>query len=265
MDGETCWAPIHKVAKSRTWLKRLSTAQRWRPLCLALLSAPPLGKLPVTSLRFRLGILILFLNRIPKLNLEEQIHFFTCKFIKSEVAQWLALKPYHTVTATACLCLWWMVILFLNILWPSQKTNLYFAQCLMSWKLMGTAPTFHKSSMVTAVLAIWLSLASGLWVRNEVSQLALVVKNPCQHKKHKSLRFNPPVGKIPWRRAWQPIPVFLPGESYEQRNLEGYSPYSCKQLDTTETTWHTYTSQVWATVKEPLLGFISCSFHLLWK
>ena len=32
------------------------------------------------------------------------------------------------------------------------------------------------------------------------------------------------VGKIPWRRAWQPTPVFLPGESHGQRSLVGYSP-----------------------------------------
>ena len=32
------------------------------------------------------------------------------------------------------------------------------------------------------------------------------------------------VGKIPWRRAWQPTPIFLPGESYGQRSLAGYSP-----------------------------------------
>ena len=36
--------------------------------------------------------------------------------------------------------------------------------------------------------------------------------------------FDPWVGKIPWRRAWQPTPVFLPGESHGQRSLEGYSP-----------------------------------------
>ena len=30
-------------------------------------------------------------------------------------------------------------------------------------------------------------------------------------------------GKIPWRRAWQPTPVFLPGESHGQRSLAGYS------------------------------------------
>ena len=37
--------------------------------------------------------------------------------------------------------------------------------------------------------------------------------------------------KIPWRRAWQPMPVFLPGESHGQRNLVGYSPWGCKGSD----------------------------------
>ena len=46
----------------------------------------------------------------------------------------------------------------------------------------------------------------------------------CQCSKHKRCRFSPWVGKIPWRRAWQPTPVFLPGKSHGQRSLEGYSP-----------------------------------------
>ena len=44
-----------------------------------------------------------------------------------------------------------------------------------------------------------------------------------QYRRHKRQRFNPWIGKIPWRRAQQPTPVSLPGESHEQRNLEGYS------------------------------------------
>ena len=42
------------------------------------------------------------------------------------------------------------------------------------------------------------------------------------------------VGTIPWRRQWQPTPVFLPGESPGQRSLAGYSPWGHKELDTTE-------------------------------
>ena len=36
------------------------------------------------------------------------------------------------------------------------------------------------------------------------------------------------VGKIPWRRKWQPTPIFLPGKSHEQRSLAGYSPWDRK-------------------------------------
>ena len=46
----------------------------------------------------------------------------------------------------------------------------------------------------------------------------------------------PGSGKIPWRKAWQPSLVFLPGESHGQRSLEGYSPWGRKELNTTEST-----------------------------
>ena len=56
----------------------------------------------------------------------------------------------------------------------------------------------------------------------------------CNIGRHRRLGFDPWVGKIPWRRKWQPTPVFLLGKSHGQRNLEGYSPKDCKELDTTE-------------------------------
>ena len=40
----------------------------------------------------------------------------------------------------------------------------------------------------------------------------------------------PWVGKIPWRRKWQPTPVFLPGKSHGQRSLAGYSPWDLKRV-----------------------------------
>ena len=40
--------------------------------------------------------------------------------------------------------------------------------------------------------------------------------------------------KIPWRREWQPTPVFLPGKSHGQKSLVGYSSWGCKELDRTE-------------------------------
>ena len=49
----------------------------------------------------------------------------------------------------------------------------------------------------------------------------------------KRCRFNPWVGKIPWRRVWQPTPEFLPGESHGQRSLVVYSPWDHKESDMT--------------------------------
>ena len=53
----------------------------------------------------------------------------------------------------------------------------------------------------------------------------------CQHRRH---RFHPGVGKIPWGWKWKPTPVFLPGKSHREKSLVGYSPWSHKELDTTE-------------------------------
>ena len=68
------------------------------------------------------------------------------------------------------------------------------------------------------------------------SQMVLVVKNPPADAGHVRLRFNPWVRKIPWRKAWQPTPVFVPGESHRQRSLAVYSPWGHKESDRTEAT-----------------------------
>ena len=47
-------------------------------------------------------------------------------------------------------------------------------------------------------------------------------------------RFDPWVGKIPWRRKWHPTPVLLPGKSHGRRSLVGYSPWGRKESDMTE-------------------------------
>ena len=44
----------------------------------------------------------------------------------------------------------------------------------------------------------------------------------------------PGLGRFPWRRKWQPTPVFLLGESHGWRSLVGYSPLGRKELDTTD-------------------------------
>ena len=53
-------------------------------------------------------------------------------------------------------------------------------------------------------------------------------ESACQCRRH---RFDPWIGKIPWRRKWQPTPVFLPGKSNGQRSLAGYyGPWGHKRI-----------------------------------
>ena len=71
----------------------------------------------------------------------------------------------------------------------------------------------------------------------------------CQYRECKRLRFDPWVWKIPWRKKWQPIPVFLPGKSHGQRSLAGYSPSDHKSWtrlsDETSTTNQSKLNENW--------------------
>ena len=66
---------------------------------------------------------------------------------------------------------------------------------------------------------------------NRAPLVAQIVKNQPAIQK---TRVQSRVGKIPWRRKWQPAPVFLPGEFHGQRSLAGYSPWGHKKLEMTE-------------------------------
>ena len=56
-----------------------------------------------------------------------------------------------------------------------------------------------------------------------------MVKNLPAKQETKRCGFNPCVRKIPWRRACQPTPVFLPGKFHDLRSLAGYSPWGRKE------------------------------------
>ena len=58
----------------------------------------------------------------------------------------------------------------------------------------------------------------------------LVVKNLPAKAGDMRHEFDPWVRKIPWRRKWQPTPVFLPGKSHGQRSLGGYSPWGWQRV-----------------------------------
>ena len=84
-----------------------------------------------------------------------------------------------------------------------------------------------------------------------------------QSRRHKTHSLDPWVRKIPWRRAWQSAPVFLPGESHGQVSLAGYSSWGRKESDMTEVTYlhaHTHT-HIWTDGQMdggPSLGTLTC-------
>ena len=70
-----------------------------------------------------------------------------------------------------------------------------------------------------------------------VSLVAQLVKNPLQCGRP---GFDPSVGKIPWRRKWQPTPVFLPETCLKQRSLVGYGPWGHRELTQLSTAQQQY-------------------------
>ena len=85
-------------------------------------------------------------------------------------------------------------------------------------------------------------LESKDWINSQwASLLAQWWKICLQCIRHRRHRFDPWVRKIPWRRAWQPTPVYLPGESCGLRRLMGYSPWGYEESDMTEATEHAQT------------------------
>ena len=81
----------------------------------------------------------------------------------------------------------------------------------------------------------------------------------CQCRRHERCEFDPWVRKIPWRRKWQPTPVFLPGESHGPRSLAG------TQWDMTEATEHSPCgSQIIQKQMLPVEGTLFKFKRMLW-
>ena len=71
----------------------------------------------------------------------------------------------------------------------------------------------------------------------------------CQRRRYKRWGFDPGVGKIPWRRAWKPTPVFSTGESHRQRSLAGYG--NRVAMSRTKMKWLSTHWQLWNSLLPP--------------
>ena len=91
-------------------------------------------------------------------------------------------------------------------------------QARTEWSLHSTALPMQGSPLLLITVAIF-----GLSKQHSRASLVAQQSRICLQFRRR--RFDPWVGKMPWRRKWQTTPVFLPGKFYGQRSLVGYSPW----------------------------------------
>ena len=95
------------------------------------------------------------------------------------------------------------------------------------WFFLPNAPSWGTGLLFFVILSFTQQLSWGLSGEESTRQ-------------YRRPGFDSWVGKIPCRGAWQPSPVFLPGEFHGQRNLVGYSPGAAKESDVIATKQQVY-------------------------
>ena len=116
---------------------------------------------------------------------------------------------------------------------PALEKEMATHSSVLAWRIPGTGEPGGLPSMeLHRVGHDWSDLAA--WCSGKESI--------CQCRRHKRPKFYRWVGKIPWRRKWQPTVVFLPEKFHGQRSLVGYSPWDPKELTGRVHMWaHTHT------------------------
>ena len=149
-------------------------------------------------------------------------------------------SPLLSISFTSCT---YFSLPFLNLglprnVWPGWLcliSSLGFGDCAweklrhfwnQTWLLVTDCGNLEKWCNITGAEASHLGNKAGLGFPGG----SVIKKSTCQCRRH---RFSHWIWKIPGRRAWQPTPGFLPGESYGQRSLAGCSPWGHKELDMT--------------------------------
>ena len=118
--------------------------------------------------------------------------------------------------------------------WRKQDSYLnYCFEIIKGWFLKSLLRTCLLPSVLTKRRESFLSLFfPRLRICARMAKLSViggsVVKSTSTNAGDMSLI--PGSGKLPWRRKWQPTPVFLPGKSHRQRSLEGCNPWGHKRV-----------------------------------
>ena len=107
--------------------------------------------------------------------------------------------------------------------------------CLLKWNAWNTLKFFLDESFYKNFFNIYYILP---YIEKKPENIKVMglprwlsdKESTRQCRRYERCRFNPWGRKIPWRRKWQPTPVFLSGKSHRQRSLVGYSPWGCKRV-----------------------------------
>ena len=78
------------------------------------------------------------------------------------------------------------------------------------------------------IRALVIEIRAILMISSRASWWLSGKESTCRSSRCRRRGFDPWVGKVPWRRKWQPTPVFLPGEFHGQRSLADHSPRGCR-------------------------------------
>ena len=124
------------------------------------------------------------------------------------------------------------------------RVCIYFTQLnLTQWALGGVYMCFvlfHLQRMIQK-LSSWLCfpllcvrIAQVYQMLTRLPRWLSGKESACQCRRCRRWGFDPWTGKIPWRRKWQPSPVFCPEKSHGQTSLDGYSPWGRKELVVTK-------------------------------
>ena len=101
-----------------------------------------------------------------------------------------------------------------------------------------TIPQLKK--IIFLICAMGIIAVASQWAILKITGGVSGKESTYQCRTYKRHGFDPWVRKIPWRKAWQPIPVIFPGESHGQRSLAGFGPQGHKESSTTKqlSSWH---------------------------
>ena len=164
------------------------------------------------------------------LNCDDKHFYYQRKTVPLQAGEWI--KDYYLSLM--------LLITFLKHINRSCLVTFAFFKKYILIKSKYMLPTIGLQSMGSS--------NSQKWFSHSITTFIIIIYNygfpggtsgketACQCCEHKRCGFHPWVGKIPWRTAWKPTPVLLPGESHWQRSLEGYSPQGDKETGTIEVT-----------------------------